>query len=105
MAKKIDKRSKLMELNNAKDYEKLENELATNGNLKENYTIKKGEKLKPKIIIYGMQQDLTNDEIINCIRLQNDIPEETYLKFEFKMNTQNGTNVVICTGPEVFNNS
>lgn len=48
--KKISKVDVLMEVNSIKDFEKLELEVNTNESLRENFTIRKGVKLKPKIL-------------------------------------------------------
>lgn len=75
--KKISKGGVLMEVNSIKDFKKLELEVNTNELLRENFTIKKGAKLKPKIIIYGINEDITDEEVIMGLEAQNEIPENS----------------------------
>lgn len=52
--KKSRKGGVLMEVTSQADFDKLQLEVNSNENLRENYTISKGTKLKPKIIIYDV---------------------------------------------------
>lgn len=100
--KKINKGGILMELDNNVDYDKLEVEILTNENLRENYTIKKTTKLKPKIIVYDVHDELDDDEIVTSIAAQNDLPMDTEIKIEFSMKGKRGRNIIISLNPEPF---
>lgn len=88
--RKINKGGALMELANVTDYDKLEIEILSNENLRENFTIKKAAKLKPKVIIYDVSGELDDDEIITGIEAQNELPDESELKIEFSMKGRRG---------------
>lgn len=60
-----------MELKTQADYDKLETGLNTNENLKEKVKVKKAEKLKPRVIIYNVDETLENDKIAECLHAQN----------------------------------
>lgn len=53
-----------MEVGSLKDYEKLEVEVQTNESLRDNFTIRKGAKLKPKVIIHSVNEKLEAEEIV-----------------------------------------
>lgn len=101
--KKIAKGSVLMELTNDTDYNKLALEIDSNDNLRENYIIKKAEKLRPKIIVYNLQSELEDEEISNCLEAQNDLLKESNCKIEFIMKSTRGKNAIISLEPESFN--
>lgn len=92
-----------MELDNESDFNKLEMELNSNEAIKDKLLIKKGEKLNPKIIIYGVNQKLNDDELINSIVAQNDLNEQNEIKLLFKMNNNKGKNVVMSCHHTTFN--
>lgn len=101
--KKINKGGILLELDSNVVYDKLEVEILTNENLRENFTIKKATKLKPKIIICGVHEELDADEIVTSLAAQNDLPEDTEFKIEFTMKGKRGKNVIISLNTEAFN--
>lgn len=93
--RKINKGGILLQVANQADFDKLEVEMNTNEKLKENYTIRKGSKLRPRLIIYDVNPDLTHEEIVNGINSQNDLQEISNSKIEFKLKGRKGTNVII----------
>lgn len=101
--KKIAKGGVLMGLNNDTDYNKLALDIDSNDNLRENYVIKKAEKLRPKIIVYTLQSELEDEEIINCLEAQNGILKESNCKLEFIMKSSRGKNAIIALESESFN--
>lgn len=100
----INKGGILLEVANQADFDKLQVEINKNEKLKENYTIRKGSKLRPRLIIYDVNPDLTDEEIVNEINSQNDLQEISDCKIEFKLKGRKGTNVIISLKPSVFNN-
>lgn len=82
--KKISKGGVLMELTNDTDYNKLTMEIDSNDNLRENYIIKKAKKkIKPKVIIYDLEEELEDDEIVTCLEAQNELLRDAKCKIEF----------------------
>lgn len=100
--KNISKGGILVDVNTKADYEKLETELNTNEVLKEKIKIRKAEKLKPRVIIYNVGENLENDELLECLASQNDPLIAGVFNIEFKMKSRMGTNVIISTEPNVF---
>lgn len=77
-------------------------EVKTNILLKDNFVIKKGEKLRPKIIIYGLKEELKEEEVMNSLVSQNNLPPDAELKYEFRMKNVKGYNAVVSMNPEAF---
>lgn len=71
--------------------------------MRENFTIRKAAKIKPKIIIYDVNEEIDDEEIINGMDAQNDLPDDSELKIEFNMKGKKGENVVVSMKPEAFN--
>lgn len=82
---------------------KIEVELQRNNLLKDNFKIKRGEKMRPKIIIYGVNEDLKEDELLSSLIMQNNFPENSELKYEFKMKNIRGSNIVLSLHHDAFN--
>lgn len=80
--KNINEDGILMELSSENYYEKYETEVITNENLKKIYCKESLEK-RPKIITYGVNQELSDEEIGGCIEAQNEVPEESEVKVGF----------------------
>lgn len=49
--------------------------------------------MRPRLIIYDVNPDLTDEEIVNGINSQNDLQEISDSKIEFKLKGKKGTNV------------
>lgn len=101
--KKVNKGGLLMELDSQGDYEKLEMELQVNENLKDRLTVKKSEKTNPKMIIYNISPDINDEELVYCIKTQNNIDESADIKVDFKMRSERGHNTIISCHHTVFN--
>lgn len=97
---KINEGHVLMKLRSQKEYLKLELEINTNGNLKENFTIRKEENEMSKIIIYNAEEYLENDEITNCLKSQNKNLVDSNVKVKFKMKAKVEYNISL--EPEDF---
>lgn len=78
-------------------------EINTSEELKDKLTVKKGEKLHPKMIIYNVTQELEDEELVNCIVAQTDIGDEGEVKVLFKMKSNKGKNIVISFHHSAFN--
>lgn len=85
--KKVSKGGVLMEVTSKEDCERLKLEIQKNEQLKYKYTIRKSEKLRPKIVIYGIDDKLENEEIIHSLQSQNVILSDAQIKTEFHMKT------------------
>lgn len=62
--KKVSEGGILMKVKIEEKFEKLENEVNTNGNLKGKFTIKKTDKARPKKIMYGTNKKTENQEFV-----------------------------------------
>lgn len=86
--KKISKGSLLIEVNSKEVLQLIENEVAVNNALKDNYIFKKADKMKPKVIVFGVEEVEDNEQITEGMKQQNDSLNEAEINKEFTMKTK-----------------
>lgn len=100
--KKVSRGGVLIEVPTQDEYDKLELEVQSNLVLKDKFKIRKAEKIKPEIIVYGLDDTIPNEEVIQRLESQNDALKEAEMKVEFRMKTKNGMNTIISINAEAF---
>lgn len=89
-----------MEVSSKEEFQILELEVNNNETVRDNFIMRKTEKIQTKIIVYGIKNNLGNDEIIESLEYQNKALKGTYLKAEFRMKTQRGADIIMSLDPE-----
>lgn len=59
--------------------------------------------MRPKVILYGLDEKLPNEEVIQSLESQNDTLKDAEMKLEFRMKTRDCYNTIISVNPEAFN--
>ncbi|GBM73758.1 hypothetical protein AVEN_553-1 [Araneus ventricosus] len=84
------------------DVDILKRKFKTNGSLKKDYAFKQMPRLNPKIILHGIEEHLTNEEVIANLKAQNDDLKKSANTLDFIMNTKKGKSVIISSDPKTF---
>ncbi|GBL97999.1 hypothetical protein AVEN_126892-1 [Araneus ventricosus] len=100
--RKVNKGGVLIECGTEEEINKLKEEVATNPNLKDQVEFRSLVKVKPKIIIYGVEDDLNTEVGLNTLREQNEELKESELKHKYLMKTNRGTHWIISLDPDLF---
>ncbi|GBM01868.1 Zinc finger protein 112 [Araneus ventricosus] len=100
--RKLKKGDLVIHCGTKRDVDILKREFETNESLKKDYAFKQMPRLNPKIILYGIEEHLTNEEIIANLKAQNDDLEKSTIILDFIMNTEKGKNVTISTDSKTF---
>ncbi|GBM23718.1 hypothetical protein AVEN_257630-1 [Araneus ventricosus] len=100
--KKLKKGGLVIHCDTERDVDILKREFETNESLKKDYAFKQLARLNSKIILYGIEEHLTNEEVVANLKAQNDDSEKSTITLDFIMNTKKGTNVIISTDPKPF---
>lgn len=64
--------------------------------------LRKGEKLKQKIIIYNANENIENEELRDCPMVQNESLKEEDFNIDFRMKARNGINAIFSLLPDLF---
>lgn len=101
--RKVSKGSILMEVNTKEKFKKkLEKELNANEKLKGKFSIKKLDKIRPKILIYGTNEKANDKKLVKSLESQNEAFNEAKAKDEFRMKTLRGENTILNLEPNPF---
>ncbi|GBM48164.1 hypothetical protein AVEN_138297-1 [Araneus ventricosus] len=100
--KKIKKGGIAVNTFSEEDIDKLVEEFKKNAEIVNNYDIIKPQPKKPRIVIYGVDNDLTKEEVQDNLAAQNDdmIPEGSEVLFSFQGKL--GRNWIVQLNPDVY---